>query len=267
MPDSLRLSLTTFTVLPLRPGRVDRRVARGAMVWAPVVGVLLALAAGTVLYASRLLLEDAPGPLLPSVLAISTLALLTRGLHLDGLADTADGLSSHAAPARALEIMRSPEVGPLGVAAVVLTLLVQVSALTSCVQSHRGTESLLLAVLTGRLALLWACTAGVPAARAEGLGALVAGTVPRPVASAWTAAVAIAAFGYGLVDDDAGSAGGGLRAVVAVAAGLVVTWGVRRHAVRRLGGVTGDVLGAQVEIAQAVVLVGMATGLAAQFGP
>jgi len=261
VPDGLRLALTTFTVAPLRPGRVDRRTAASAMAWSPLVGALLALIVAGVLFNSRLIFADEPGPLLPAALALATLAALTRGLHLDGLADTMDGLGSHAPADRALVIMRSPEIGPLGMVSVVLVLLVQYAALTVCVANHRGTETVLLGILTGRLAVLWSCLPGVPAARSSGLGALVAGTVRRPLAVAWTLAVAVEAALYGRLDSDAGSARGMIRALLALAVALGVTWVLRRHAVRRLGGITGDVLGASVEIAQVCVFVVMAIQL------
>ena len=263
MLDGLRMAVTTFTVFPLRPGRVDRATARKAIAWAPLVGAVLGLVVATALFAGRLLFANEPGPMLPAALAVATLALLTRGLHLDGLADTVDGLASHAPPERALAIMRSPEIGPLGVVAVVLVLLVQVNALTVCVQNHRGTESVLLAVLTGRLAVLWSCLRGTPAARSTGLGALVAGTVRRPLALLWTLAVGVEAFAYGRLDPEAGTLRGGLRALIALFAALGIVWVLRRHAVRRLGGITGDVLGAAVEIAQVTVLVVMTV----QFSP
>ncbi len=257
VPDSLRLALTTFTVAPLRPGRVDRATARKAMAWAPLVGAGLGLVVVAVMYGGRLAFADEPGPLLPAAVAVALLALLTRGLHLDGLADTVDGLASHAPAQRALKIMASPEIGPLGMVAVVLVLIVDVNALTVDVANHRGTESLLLAVLAGRLAVLWSCLRGTPAARRGGLGALVAGTVRRPLAVLWTVAVAVEAFGYGRLDQDAGTLRGGLRAVLALLAALGLVWIFRRHAVRRFGGITGDVLGAAVEIAQLTVLVVM----------
>jgi adenosylcobinamide-GDP ribazoletransferase len=255
--DSLRLAITTLTVLPLPPGRVDRATARKAMAWIPLVGAGLGLVLAAVLFGTRSVLAHDPGPLLPAALTVALMALLTRGLHLDGLADTVDGLASHAPADRALAIMREPEIGPAGVVAVVLVLVVEINALTVCVANHRGTESLLLAVLTGRLTVLWSCLRGTPAARPRGLGALVAGTVRRPLAMLWTIAIGAEALGYGRLDRDAGTLRGGMRALAALLTALGLTWLVRRHAVRRLGGITGDVLGALVVIAEATVLVAM----------
>jgi adenosylcobinamide-GDP ribazoletransferase len=251
--DGLRLALTTLTVLPLRgPAAVDRQAAGTAMTLAPLVGLALAAVAAAVARAVHL----SAGDLLAAVLAVVVLTLLTRGLHLDGLADTVDGLASYRPADQALAVMRSPEVGPLGVGALVLVPLTQVAALHACLQSGRGTVALLLAVVTGRLAVTLSCTARTPAASATGLGATVAGTVGRAAAAGACAAVLLLAVLAGLVDEDVPVALG----PAAVLTGLAVATGLRRHAVRRLGGVTGDVLGALVEVTTAVVLVVLAVG-------
>ena len=168
-----RLALTTLTVLPLRAGRVDRPSAALAMAGAPVVG----LALGAVLaVAARALTAAGLGPLPAAAVLVTLLALLTRGLHLDGLADTFDGLGSYAPPDRALAIMKSPEAGPLGVSAVVLALLADAAALSALVARH-GWLLIAVAVAVGRFGITLCCARPVPAARPEGLGALVAGTV------------------------------------------------------------------------------------------
>lgn len=247
--DGLRLALTTLTVLPVRgPARLDRATAGAAMRLAPVVGLLLALPlAGVLLAVERL--TSGP-PLLGCVLVVALHALATRGLHLDGLADLADGLGSYGPPERARAVMKAPDVGALGAATLVLVPAVQVAALLACTLAGGGGPAVLLSVVTARVAVSAACTAGVPAAAPEGLGALVAGTVPRGVAL--LAAVLTAAVGTLL------AAAEDLPLVlpaVAVAAGLLASRALRSHAVRRLGGITGDVLGALVEVTTAVVLV------------
>jgi adenosylcobinamide-GDP ribazoletransferase len=249
--DGLRLALTTLTVLPVRgPAALERRAAGRAMLLAPLVGLLL----GALVAALAEAVHLAGADLLAAALAVAALAVLTRGLHLDGLADAVDGLASYRPPAQALAVMRSPEVGPLGVAALVLVLFTQVAAVQACISEGRGTAALLLAAATGRLAVTLACTARTPAASASGLGALVAGTVGRAAAGGAVVAVLAVAAAAALADGDVPL----VLAPAAVLLGLGVAEVLRRHAVRRLGGITGDVLGLLVEATTTVVLVVLA---------
>jgi adenosylcobinamide-GDP ribazoletransferase len=238
----LRLAVTLLTVVPLpgRPGPAapTRRQAGAAMGWAPVVGLAVGGVAAGVLWAGA----RWAGPLLGSVLAITVLAALTGGLHLDGLADLADGLGSRRPAAGALEIMKQSDIGPFGVVALVLTLLVQVAALDRAQGLGRGEVAIVAAAVTARLAITAACRPGVPAARPGGLGALVAGSV-RPAVLAGLAGAAVG-----------GAAAFGVIFAVAVVAGLAAGLALAAVAVRRLGGITGDVLGAVAEVAAAVCL-------------
>jgi adenosylcobinamide-GDP ribazoletransferase len=182
--------------------------------------------------------------------------LLTRGLHLDGLADTVDALGSYRRGDAALQIMKKPDVGPFGVAAVVLVLLVQATALGALAARSWPVTVAAVATVTaaGRLGVPLACRRGVPAARADGLGALVAGTVPGPVLLAGAAAVTLLA----------GTAvpGRPWQGPLAVAATLAAALLLVRHAVHRFGGVTGDVVGAAVEAATTVAYVVLLLGSA-----
>ena len=252
--NGFRLAVTLLTVLPWPgppdPVAPDRTTAGKAMECAPAVGLLLGVLGGAVLVAAG----DAAGAgaLTGAVLAVAALALLTRGLHLDGLADLTDGLGSGKPAEAALDIMRKSDIGPMGMVAVLFAVLLQVTAVAHAGATWRGALVLATGVVTGRLALTWACRTGVPAARPDGLGALVAGTV-RPVAPAVTTVVlAAAARVAGAVD---GGIRPGLTLVGGVLAGLAAAWMLQRHAVRRLGGITGDVLGALAEVATTVTLV------------
>ncbi|GAB2774709.1 adenosylcobinamide-GDP ribazoletransferase [Amycolatopsis magusensis] len=234
--DAIRMAVGTLTVVPVPAPRViDARVARGAMLLAPLAVVPLA-AAGA-------LVTLLPLPALPAAaLALGVVALGSRGLHLDGLSDTADGLSASYDRERALSIMRKGDSGPSGVATLVIVLLVQCGALAGAISAGHGIFAVVVAVLAGRVLLAIGCARGVPSARPEGLGATVAGSVP--VLGAAVSVVlgsALAAWG--------GTFAGlpwwqGLLAVfAAVCAGGLLLW----RCVRRLGGITGDVLGACVE--------------------
>ena len=240
----IRLSLTTLTVLPIRGGRVDRPAAAVAMSVAPAVGALLGLALAGILW---LLREAQAPPLVAAAVTVAAAALLTRGMHLDGLADTIDALGSYRSGDAALDIMKKADIGPFGVAAVALTLLIQAAALTAV-----PVAAVVVAWAAGRLAVTVACRRGVPAARPQGLGALVAGTVPVPVAALAAAVVVVAAA--------AATPDRPWQGPAAVAASLLVVVALVRHGVRRFGGITGDVLGASVELATTVTLLGLCLG-------
>uniref|UniRef100_UPI002024E5BA adenosylcobinamide-GDP ribazoletransferase n=2 Tax=unclassified Frankia TaxID=2632575 RepID=UPI002024E5BA len=207
---------TVFSLLSLLPvrGRVvlDRRTMGRAMTLAPLVGLVLGAIAAAVVVGFRLFTKlpaAPPGtpaqPLLPAAIGIATLALLTRGLHLDGLADVADGIG--AGRERALAAMRDSRLGAFGALALIFAVLVQVAALSLAINEHRGSLSILVASMTGRLAATLACTAGIPAAHPNGLGALVAGSVRPRQAVCSVLAVVVAAAAAGLLDVDGGGPG------------------------------------------------------------
>jgi len=250
--DALRLALTTFTVWPLnellaarastprRVGELDRRAAGRAMSLAPWVGALLGAVLGIVLCGLR---EVTAAPVAGAI-TVGLSALLTRGLHLDGLADTVDALGSYRDRERALQIMKSPEVGPFGVVALVLVLLVQTLTLASA-----PVPAVIAAFAAGRAAVTLACTRGIPSARPDGLGAFVAGTVPRSIAA--VTALAVSALAIWAVP------GRPWQGPAAVVLSLLVVALLLRHLVRRLGGITGDVLGFAVETVVTLSLIGL----------
>lgn len=230
----------------------SRQTAAEAMAWAPVIGLVLGAIAAAVLYVFGHLLHT--GSLVAAVLAVGSLAVLSRGLHLDGLADLADGLGSRRPPAGALQVMRRSDIGPFGVVTLVLTLLIQVAGLTQADAAGRGVPAIIVAAVTGRLAITWACRRGVPSARPDGLGAMVAGSV-APVTAATLTVVALAVT-VGGIFLAAAVADVPVEWIlpVAVGAGLVTGIALGEHGARRLGGVTGDVLGAVSEAATAACL-------------
>ena len=185
------------------------------------------------------------GDLLPAVAAVAVLAALTRGLHLDGLADTADGLASYLPPERAREVMKAPDVGALGMVTVVLSLALQAAALAAA--GPAGWEAVLLAAVVGRVAVtrrLHPGDAGGGDRRARRAGgrhraARCAGSPGGRASPPWRRA---------------GRGARGRRRRRGAGCGRLL----RRHAVRRLGGVTGDVFGALVEVAATAALLVLA---------
>jgi cobalamin 5'-phosphate synthase/cobalamin synthase len=213
-------------------------VARGAVLF-PLVGAAIGALVGFVVVG----LDARLGALLAAVLAVGVEALLTGAIHLDALADSADGLGAGSRE-RALEIMREPAIGAFGATALVLDLAAKTAALAAVANGPQAVLAIAAAFALGRtapLALGWA----LPYARPEGGSGSVltggAGEVSRAVGVGVGIGLAFAALGLRGLALVAGAALG------AAAVGLVAR--------RRLGGVTGDVLGASAEIATTLALV------------
>ncbi|KAA1425439.1 adenosylcobinamide-GDP ribazoletransferase [Mumia zhuanghuii] len=250
MADGLLLAAGTFSTVRFpAPSTVDRGRARVAMLAAPIAAVPLGAAAALVsALGDRLSLPV----LVTGALAVAAVALGTRALHLDGLADTVDGLSAPYDRERRLAIMKSGDVGPAGAVGLTLVLLVQAAALGSLAGRDHGWLLVGTLVCVSRAAVLVACAAPVPAATPGGLGAAVAGSVPvfaaAGAATAYAGVLSLAFAAAGVPWWQAPLAVG----VAAVAVALLV-----RRAVTLLGGITGDVIGAAIEVA--LVALGVVT--------
>ncbi|MYR05171.1 adenosylcobinamide-GDP ribazoletransferase [Gordonia sp. SID5947] len=247
------IALSWLTVLPLPQPRVamDRRVGAAVMSAVPAVGAVLgALAAGV---AALLSLTDLPATLIGAVVVV-VLALLTRGMHLDGLADTADGLGCYGPPERVAEVMRSGSAGPFGVATIVAVMLIQSIGLGALVGEHRWYD-IGFAVALGRLVAVVGARRGLPAAHPEGFGALVADS-QRTSIVVWAgiATVAALATGWGIDDFSAVQA---VQSVIVVAVVTGFGWWFTRHCARRIGGASGDILGAGIELGVTFSVVGL----------
>ena len=246
----LTLAVTFLTGIPLK---VEGEVTPGdlwrSMGWYPLVGLALG-AAGWAVYAG--LMELLPG-LVAASLVVLALEAVTRGLHMDGLMDTCDGMLSGAPRERALEIMKDSSVGAMGVLGAVLIVVLKVTALGALARADAAAP--LLAGWCAARALpaldvyLW------PYARTAGTGeAFTRERTPGPVqlAAGLLAAGVVVAGSAGLAAGAAGSWYAGLvTAVVAMAVALLVQAAVAK----RLGGLTGDVYGLGIELAEAAALV------------
>ena len=213
-------------------------VARGAPFF-PLVGA----AAGAATAGTLVLLAGALGPLLAAALALAAGTLLTGAMHLDALADTAD---AHGAPtrARALEIMRDHATGAYGTAAIALDLVIRVAALAELATGNGWRGIVAAAALARAVPLALACSLPYARGEAAGLGRMLTDLLTRRRAAAGiAAAVAIAALLLGL----------GTLPLLAIA--VAATAYLRRAFRRRFGGVTGDTLGASIEVAETLMLV------------
>src|SRR6202040_2767842 len=191
-------AFATVTPIPVR----QSRIGRGTLTALPAVGIVL-------------------GAVAAAVLGVACRAL---GLHspLTGM----------------LAVMRDGSTGPFGVAAVVLAVVLQGLSFAQLPAGPAGWAAVVTAVTAGRVAAVWACRRGIPAAEGSVLGGEVAGTQPLVVVAAWTAAIVAVSV----------TAGprlwqGPVVVMVALAVGALMV----AHCVRRFGGTTGGALGAALE--------------------
>lgn len=207
------------------------------LTWFPLVGALVGAGLGGLWWGA----QELWSPLVAVGLVVAGDLALTGMLHLDGLVDSADGLVPQVPRERRLEIMREPTVGAYGVGVATVVLLLRWSALSSM-----DAEVLLLAgAWCGSRTVMAVAARAVPYARPEGgLASAFAGGDWRTVGLVGL----IAAVSLGAL-------AGGRQSEIAVAFGMAAGWGVVAVARRRLGGFTGDVLGAAGVICETVVLV------------
>ena len=239
---SLILALRFLTVLPV-PGReAEGPSALGrAAWWFPVIGLLL----GGALALASLLADALWPPVLGAAVLVAVWKVATGGIHLDGLADSLDGLAGRDA-ARRIVIMRDSRIGVFGTTGLILLLLLAVAALAGLSASLR-LRVLVVAPVIGRVTPLLAGAWLTPATPGQGLGATFAAGLSR-----W-AGIAHVLVACGLAAWLLGAWG-----VAAAAVAWAVALGAAGLIARRLGGVTGDVLGAVVELAELGTLLGAA---------
>jgi adenosylcobinamide-GDP ribazoletransferase len=238
---AFRAALAFLTILPVRftsgaPTPANLADSRFAY---PLVGLVLGL---ILAWLSSGLASLSIAPTLSAFLLVLTPVVMTGALHLDGLSDAADGMWLRGGFERRLAAMRDPQAGPFGVTAIVLVLLGKYTALLALAPHPQRALAVLIAAITGRCAIIVAA-GSARYARPEGTGRILVDACHRRDALCASAVALLI-----------GAACGRLGGLLAVAAALIATISLVALARQQLRGVTGDVLGAVVEVSELAVL-------------
>lgn len=231
------IALQFLTTFPVRlSGMPTPQQNAQALLFYPVVGLLM----GGILYGIALLLHALPLVLLSSVILVLWI-WLTGGLHLDGLADTADAwVGGFGDKVRTLEIMKDPSCGPIGVLSLVIVCILKWSALYVLLQKQLYTALILFPML-GRLVPLFFFLS-THYVRAKGLGSQLSQYLVRPMAVAILLLMHLVALYWTWIG------------VVVIATFYLVLWYLRYKFIQRIGGVTGDTIGASIEMIELATL-------------
>lgn len=244
-PMLLAVSLLTRLPVGIR-GEVREAHLAAAVAWFPLIGALIGGLVGAVEWSGTAVV----GPLAGPALAVLAMALVTGGLHLDGAADTVDGLAGGMDREEALAIMKDSRVGAFGALTVALDVLTRFALLASVAPAGRW-PALIGSAVAGRSAVVWAA-ARFPYARAvPGLGSPFARRVRRAdlLSAAGLAAAVTGALAFL----------GGWRAPVGLGLALFAGALASRALNHRLGGLTGDTYGFINEVAELAALLGWAS--------
>ena len=243
------MALQFLTILPVKQVPLQDKGTTGlSLLYYPLVGLLLGFVLAVAAWFAQFVLSPMSLQLfLLAALLLTLWVVLTGALHLDGLADCADawiaGLGSRP---RTLELMKDPTSGPIAIVVVVLLLLIKFTALAALL-AHASLWVLLLAPFIARLSLL-ALLRTIPYVRKQGLGEILSQYFPRSAATKLcllgVLVLLVLAFSFSKM----------LVLLLGVAVTLLL---LRRMMMARLGGCTGDTLGATVEIVETVCLVAL----------
>jgi adenosylcobinamide-GDP ribazoletransferase len=242
----LGAAFALLTRLPVHRLSLPEPTPTAAAVWAfPLVGACIGAIGGVVYWLAHFL--SCP-PALAALCALAGTILATGALHEDGLADFADGLAGRTRE-RSLAIMRDYHIGTYGVTALVLSLALRATAIAILATPAAVMAGLIAAGAVSRLSAVLIMTA-LPLARADGLAASVGRPSPTLAATAVAVTLAIAALVLPL-----------RLALLVLVSAIVSAIVLGRVALTRLGGQTGDVLGASCQFAECLALTILAGGI------
>lgn len=236
-------ALQFLTIIPVKMEQAEDRRIKEAIIYFPLVGLLIGL---VLTAADRLLSCLNPGQLCINTMLLILLALLTGGLHLDGLADTFDAISSGKKKEEMLKIMRDPHIGTMGTLSLFLTVILEI-VLLSAISIDSKRSSLLLMCVLSRWSMALAMFL-FPYARQEGKAQAFFKNTNFKNSSL---ALAITLFLIVTLWQ--------LKGILILGASALGTYLAGKFISGKIGGITGDTLGAMNELVEVIVLFGICT--------
>ncbi len=247
---SLLLALQFLTIIPVKIRNINERKIANSMIYFPLAGLLLGLIlTGANYFLSWLNFE----PFLINTILVVLLTVLTAGIHLDGLADTTDALLSRKSKEEMLKIMRDSHIGVMGVLSLICVILLKVAFLSS-LDVPLKTASLLLMCILSRWSLVWAIFL-FPYARDEGKAKLFIQGANFKI-FIWATMIVLACVTATLKFK-----GLFIFAIIALS-----TYIIGKFISKKIGGITGDTLGATIELAEIVTLLTVCIAQGAFYG-
>jgi len=235
------IALQFLTIIPLKINHIDEKKISNSMIYFPVVGLLLGLVLAGV---NNLLYNLNFQQLSVNIILVISLIFLTGGLHLDGLADTADAFLSRRNKEEMLKIMHDSHIGVMGVLSLVSIVLLKIALLAS-LNMHLKTTSLLLMCILSRWALVLSI-ALFPYARQEGKAKIFIQGINLKIFILSTVITIICAI-----------AAWRIKGLLILLITLVCVYTTGKFINKKIGGITGDTLGAINELAEVIVLFGV----------
>ncbi|MCP4137222.1 MAG: adenosylcobinamide-GDP ribazoletransferase [bacterium] len=234
----LQIQFLTRIPLPVEVEFDDDIFAR-SFVFAPLIGLLIGAVLGGVYYLVGLTGKE----LITAIAVVTALVFMTGALHLDGLADAADGLFSNRPKERVLEIMKDSRIGTNGTVAIVLILILKIGLLVSLDKTNLFYYIIVMPVFS-RMSIAWIAGISGYARDDKGMGsAIVEKTGLTTIILATLIALAAAVLFIGLM------------AAAAAFAVILFTVLLSRYSTKKIGGITGDIIGANIELSEVVFLI------------
>jgi len=235
---SFLAALQFLTIIPVKVKSLDERTLSRGVMYFPVVGFILGLILSGIDYALHSINFN---PILSSTLLVIALIVITGGMHLDGVADTADGFFSGKTRDEKLKIMRDPSTGAMGAISLISIIILKIALIYSIIPDSRAIALILMLVLS-RWAMVF-CMYIFPYARTDGkANVFINGMKQNTLIIATLTAIALVLFVKGMP---------GVILIIEIA---LVTALFGKWAVKKIGGITGDTLGALAELSEIAVL-------------